>query len=255
MKPILILLLWWPVWLLGDDISRWGSLRELFPEAPQYALAKAVNRNNPKAIQRAIEAGADVNKPGKHGLSFLVLALLRDNKDSFAYLLERGANPNIPNDAMFEAAIFEAAASEDPWWLARVMEHGGDVNAVHMPGGNISEGGTPLFKLVCVESAATRASHLKTLLGAGANINHQNNRGATALIKAVDWDSNYIFVYELLQAGADPTLRDKYGCTLVYSMTEFTQPAPNSVKGKWREKVVALLKEKGIDVPPAKRTH
>jgi ankyrin repeat protein len=255
MKPILILLLWWPVWLLGDDISRWGSLRELFPEAPQYALAKAVNRNNPKAIQRAIEAGADVNRPGKHGLSFLVLALLRDNKDSFAYLLERGANPNIPNDGMFEAAIFEAAASEDPWWLARVMEHGGNVNAVHMPGGNISEGGTPLFKLVCVESAATRASHLKTLLGAGANINHQNNRGATALIKAVEWDSNYVFAYELLQAGADPMLRDKYGWTLVYPMTESTQPAPNSVKGKWREKVVALLKEKGIDVPPAKRTH
>ena len=79
--------------------------------------------------------------------------------------------------------------------------------------------------------------------------------GTTALIRAADYDSNYIFVYELLQAGADPTLRDKYGCTLVYSMTEFTQHAPNSVKGKWREKVVALLKEKGIDVPPAKRTH
>lgn len=241
--------------MLGDDISRWGSLPELFPEAPQYALAKAVDRNNPKAIQRAIEAGADVNKPGKHGLSFLVLALLRDNKDSFAYLLERGANPNIPTDGRFEAAIFEAVASEDTWWLAKVMEHGGDVHAVHMPGEDISEGKTPLFKLVCAESAATRTSHLKTLLSAGANINHQDNMGDTALIYAANYGSNYIVVYELLQAGADPMLRNKYGNGLVYSMTELTQPAPSSIQGKWRQKVVALLKEKGIDVPPAKRTH
>ena len=254
MKPILILLLWWPVWLLGDDISSWGSLRELFPEAPQYALAKAVNRNNPKAIQRAIDAGADVNKPGKQGLSFLVLALLRDNKDSFAYLLERGANPNTPTDGVFEAAIFEAVASEDPWWLARVMEHGGDANVVHMPGENIYEGGTPLFKLVSVKSPVTWASHLKTLLSAGADINHQNNAGVCALEESVVY-RRYDVAYELLQNGATPLLMDKYGSTMIQVMTEMTQPAPNSVQGKWREKVVALLKEKGIDVPPAKRTH
>ncbi len=248
-----LLLFLCPLVALADDASIIKRLPEFFPDTRSQAFAKEIVRSDIGKIKQLIESGVNINMPGEKGLSFLVVALLRKKKEVFSCLLEHGANPNAPGDSMWKPAIFFAVGSEDTWWLQEILRHGGDVNTTLKLGQKMQGSGqSPLFEIVNVESPTARAVHLKALLAAGANINQQDYMGNSALVHAVHYD-RYDVVYELLQSGADPTLKNKFGFTLVYSMIEYTQPAPRSTQGKWRERVVKILKDKGIDVPPAKR--
>ena len=69
-----------------------------------------------------------------------------------------------------------------------------------------------LFKLV--EDENTTASQVKDLIEAGADINFRNSNrnGQTPLMHACEY-SNYEVAKILLQAGANPKLKDKYGKT------------------------------------------
>ena len=59
----------------------------------------------------------------------------------------------------------------------------------------------------------------------------------------------YDLVYLMLQAGADPTARNKYGFS---SVRDIQRSSHNMLRSgplwPWREKVVALLKARGIDI-------
>ncbi len=64
-----------------------------------------------------------------------------------------------------------------------------------------------------MEAAKVYASlTISSLISAGANINHQDDYGETALIRAVDREMS-LNVIALLQAGADATLKDVDGLT------------------------------------------
>ena len=90
------------------------------------------------------------------------------------------------------------------------------------------------------------------LLKAGANVNVQEPvSGRTLLMTAIGARVDYQLVYEFLQMGADPTLKTSNGKTLVDTIG-FVHVTPDSDRYAWREKVIALLRERGIKVdrPP-----
>ena len=59
--------------------------------------------------------------------------------------------------------------------------------------------------------------------------------------------NQYHIVYALLQAGADPTVKNNWGNTLTY-FTQRGNRDPKHELYQWREKVKALLKERGMAV-------
>ena len=57
----------------------------------------------------------------------------------------------------------------------------------------------------------------------------------------------YDIVYEMLKSGADPSVKDNWGNTLVYFITDHSFD-PKHELYQWRARVIGLLKERGMKV-------
>jgi ankyrin repeat protein len=232
---------------------------DYFEAKPQIALAEAAAKGNTDKIDQLLAGGVDVNAQGKEGMTALIWAIFHQNKKGFQYLLEHGANPNLQladdetSDFARElpfagnSAMSFAAEHEDIWYLTQVLKHGGNPNLV-----NPFNGLTPIFEDIMRSTRdSSRLMHVKMLIAAGANLNFQvEEDGDTPIIRAAT-ASNYDMVYTMLKAGADPTIKEKWGNTILYPIKNInTDPA--SEQYQWRAKVIDFLKAKGIDVEHGK---
>jgi len=104
------------------------------------------------------------------------------------------ATPPVP-------AVFPAVQSGDVSQVAAAVAAGADVHALD------EEGMTPLMVAVAT-NAPTEVT--EALLAAGADVNQQGANGMTALMYAAAQGTPAQVVY-LLNAGADPTVRDAEG--------------------------------------------
>ena len=131
------------------------------------ALMRASAFGNARDIREQVGAGANPNMAGQSGNNPLFVAYRRDNRDTFAALLDIGADPNVlPRDSTqynvafaiiedlddinrrrryfalllehgldpnlgddFGRLIHEAASSDDPQYLRMLLDRGADANA------------------------------------------------------------------------------------------------------------------------------
>jgi hypothetical protein len=103
--------------------------------------------------------------------------------------------------------VYLAEAYEDVHYEAAslLLAHGADVNSkAH------NSGCTPLHKA----AFSGRLRLVRLLLGANADVNAVSGSGCTPLHKAYGGDQRV--AVELLERGADPGARDKYGNTVLY---------------------------------------
>ncbi len=121
-------------------------------------------------------------------------------------LIEAGADVNA-KDAIEDSAFLYAGAEGLNDILVATLEHGADVHSTNR------FGGTALIP-------AAEHGHVETvriLIAAGVPVNHVNDPGWTALLEAVfygDGSARYVDVVgQLLDAGADPSIRDARGRT------------------------------------------
>jgi ankyrin repeat protein len=93
-----------------------------------------------------------------------------------------------------------------------------------------------------------RPDNAKALLAAGADPNTFDNRGFPALFNAAG-SSRYEMVYDMLQAGADPTfaIPKRGGNALVWAL-QHSRAEPGTPLYEWLTKVKDLLRQKGLDV-------
>jgi hypothetical protein len=131
-------------------------------------------------------------------------------------LLDNGA---LPDNNAIGAAIWD----QDLRLAALLRSHGAEIDAP-------CRNETPLLRTV----KARRLMLLKWLIDNGANINFQNDKGATALHYAVKGNHTLAQVEELLHYGADSTLAARDGSTAISLATD---------RGK--TKLVALLERFG----------
>ena len=223
------------------------SAGEYFTPENQAALADASANGRTDTIKQLLANGAQVNFQGKSGMTALLWAIVHQSKPGFECLLENGADPNLQLNVddpkllpitIGNSPMSVAAQFKDPWYLGMVLKHGGNPNLV-----NPARAMTPIDQ--SIESSLPE--QVKTLIAAGANLNFLDRDGNTPMIIAA-MENKYDMVYDLLEAGADPSIIDKWGKTLVYFIgTSRTAPATEDYQ--WRSKVVDFLKAKGIDVP------
>ncbi len=131
-----------------------------------------------------------------------------------AYTLKTFLNGSKIDERRFtvegEPSVYEAAAFGDTAKLWKLVEAGGDVNALN------AEGWTPL--MAAVDNGSLE--NVRLLLQHGAKINEKNNAGETALLRACQpWSSNTAMIRVLLEAGADPNIGDKDGETPLHKIT------------------------------------
>ena len=152
-------------------------------------LAKAVKNADAKTIARLLAHETGVNEPDKQG----------------------------------RTPLYWACSRADALLIDQLLAHGADANS------RDGEGDTPLMALV--RSTADVRGPAAALIAHGAYLNLQNSTGGTALMEAIDHAPQALdlrasaaLVKALLDAGADPTLKDWSGATAVHHAAAAGEP-------------------------------
>jgi ankyrin repeat protein len=228
---------------------------DYFETASLITLADAAQRGQTDKIKHLLAEGVPIDGQGKEGMTPLIWAILHQNMKGVQCLLENKANPNLQmtaskltTDGLTDgnSAVSLAAMHEDPWYLGMVLKYGGNPNIV-----NLVKSITPIFQCIKLfDSSHPRLEHLKMLIAAGADLNSQDRNGLTPMMTAA-MANRYDMVYIMLEAGADPTIKNKWGSTILFQIRTIRTDPEHSLY-QWRTKVVELLKAKGIDVEHGK---
>jgi len=156
------------------------------------ALIRAASDGDGVAVQRLLDAGADVNHATTDGFTALIAAAVRGHDAIVQQLLAAGADVNHANDQGFTALIVAAATDHDAI-VQQLLAAGADVNHAN------DQGDTALIFAAATDHDAI----VQRLLAVdGIDVNHATDTGFTALIAAAATDDDAM-VQRLLDAGAD----------------------------------------------------
>ncbi|KAK1756497.1 ankyrin repeat-containing domain protein [Echria macrotheca] len=173
-------------------------------------LDVAAFRDDPDACELLIRAGADVNLDGCP--TALYKACNLDHYHTVERLLTHGASVTAA-DKNGDCAILHHAQSAKTNFGARTMElllrHGARVDATRR------DGQQPLQQLGTWGDIVL--DRINFLLDHGADVNHQDNLGETALLTAIK-SFQEVAMALLLERGADPRLASYEGHTVLHKV-------------------------------------
>ncbi|MEX0345787.1 MAG: ankyrin repeat domain-containing protein [Rhizobiaceae bacterium] len=170
-------------------------------------LMKAAHDGDIDAASRAISAGADLEARDGNGRTAVHIAAFASQADMIAYLAKSGADMNALEHDAYDAVTIAAVANDLPTLRAA------------LEAGNRPDNITSRYDGTALIAAAHLGHHqvVKTLIDAGAPLDHVNNLAWTALIEAVvlgdGGPDHQKCVRHLLDAGADKSIPDRQGNT------------------------------------------
>jgi ankyrin repeat protein len=184
----------------GYNAALWRVVSEDFQVNPNYDLWHASAAGELPGIERALNAGSDVNSKTRNGQTPLSLAVLSDQSAAARYLLDHGAAQDWLSP--IEGTLLAYAQSRD--MVDLLVDHGVDPNRADKNGwcplvwsvGRSS--GTKDFKAVSIE-----------LIAKSAKVNCANRNGMIALHFARDPEISKL----LIDHGADVNALDNGGFT------------------------------------------
>ena len=175
--------------------------------AAYTGLLAAAARGDAAEIVRLAAAGARVDARDAYARTALHVAAHARQRDAMRALVEAGADPNALERDRYDIATIAAVADDVPTLETAL--------AIGCSARNITSryDGTALI-------AAAHLGHdavVRTLIRAGAPLDHVNNLGWTALIEAIvlgDGGPRHVAVLKaLVDAGANVNLADRIGTT------------------------------------------
>jgi ankyrin repeat protein len=172
------------------------------PEPQPRSLSEAIRDGNLEETRKILRNKPNLNVRDEYKLLPLFHAIEGGHADIVDELLAAGADPKIALPGG-DTVLAQAAWTSNVRIAKALLDHGASVNAANAQG----------------ETALTMAPHkgadekmVRLLLDAGANPNAACNAGMTALISAA-MSGDALAAEELLEAGADPACKDKFGNT------------------------------------------
>lgn len=197
-------------WLVALAVAG-AAHAQVPPTAAELAaytgLHAAAARGEAAAIARLVAGGADPDGRDRYKRTPLHVAAYRAQPEAMRALVKTGANPNALEYDRYDIVTIAAVANDVPT-LRLALELGGRASNT-----TSRYDGTALI-------AAAHLGHdevVRTLVRAGAPLDHVNNLGWTALIESIvlgDGGRRHTAVLKaLLEAGADVNLADRNGAT------------------------------------------
>jgi ankyrin repeat protein len=229
---------------------------EFFKDPGVISLCKAIEAKDLKKIDRLVKSGVNVNAKGRGNMTPLLWAFPMGEK-VFEKMLDLGADPNVKltgrlsllclveghsamaacaTPVLVESLLHNEYFPDVPMdnYLKLVLKHGGNPNIEDI------DGETPLFYLK-FSNPPKVSQRIRLLLDAGADINHKNWRGATALLTCLGSESDYMLC--LLRAGADYRMASDGGWDLVLVLERLKMPqGPYGPARSALDREVALAK-------------
>ena len=177
-------------------------------ERAAYAgLFAAADAGDAAAIARLAAAGNPVDARDGHGRTPLHVAAYARRHDAMRALARAGADPNAFESDRYDIVTIAAVADDVP--MLKVALEGG------CKAGNIT---SPYYGTALI--AAAHLGHdgvVRTLIKAGAPLDHVNNLGWTAVIESIvlgDGGKRHVATLKaLVDAGANVNLADRSGET------------------------------------------
>jgi ankyrin repeat protein len=188
-----------------------STLAQVPPSAVEISayrgLHAAAQTGDVAAIETLAAAGGEVDARDPHGRTPLHVATYARQRGAMQTLVKRGADPRALDNQRYDTVTI-AAVADDVETMRIALAVGADRRAITSP-----YEGTALI-------AAAHLGHdevVKTLIAAGAPLDHVNNLGWTALIEAVilgDGGARHQRTARyLVAAGARRDLGDRSGVT------------------------------------------
>ena len=231
-----IALLWIGLRVFADPTTAATiKITDYFTEPKEIALAMAAAGDDVSRIQELSSSGVDVNARGRSGLTPIVLAAINHSKRAYKSLLVLGADPNVQFQETGSSALSIAASIADSSYLELALAHGGKPNQV-----NPLTGLTPMWRSI----EEILPVNVKLLAAAGADVNFPDGSGVTPLMFAAG-ANRYDIDLILLDAGADPRRKNKWGNSLLWYIRH-NRADPQSKFFEWKEEVVGRLRALGI---------
>ena len=207
LKRQCIALLALAAWASGSHHARAQTPPGAAEVAAYSGLHKAAHDGDVPAIRQLLADGTDVQARDGNGRTPAHVSAFASHEAALAALVKGGADVNAL-DGDFYDMVTIAAVADDVAMLKAALAAGND------PGLTTSRyDGTALI-------AAAHLGHaevVKTLIDAGAPLDHVNNLGWTALIEAVilgdGGPRHQQTVRHLVAAGADEAVPDRQGVT------------------------------------------
>lgn len=187
--------------------SRALYVDDVFKGSPAATIAKLVDRQQYGRLEKAVTNLTAVNGQGMFNVNPLWLAVKRQDKRSVEILLKAGAKIDIELNGVRSSMYM--AAEGDVGILQLLIQYGGDVNRLSCSG---SEGASNAPLNIAVSGG--HRDNFDILLAAGADVNARDQYQGTVLMSCTSGAAWDIMLY-LLEKGADPRLKDKYGMTFV----------------------------------------
>lgn len=214
--------------------TRFGGMtvRDAFPDERVAKLIEAIGGDYAEA-DRQLKAGADVNMVGTDGISPLLWVFGTKNVKGTEYLLKAGANPNYRDAKRGTSAMSIAAGGDRSDLLELLLKYKGDPNL-------LGERDAPLLHIAVRQ---VRKENIDLLLKYGADINSSWGPNSTAAQDAARLGRFDLTAY-LLERGLNARL-DKLAQTV-----EQRRVPPNSDAQRWKDKVIEMLKARGVQYPP-----
>ncbi|CAI8009469.1 Putative ankyrin repeat protein MM_0045, partial [Geodia barretti] len=182
-----------------SGFPRVGTTSSSFPKAGHTALIIAV-----KCIPLLVKAGANTNLQNKEGDTALMKAAWMGRTEDVSMLVKAGAALDLQNKKGDSALI-----------LATTRQHIRTVKELVRAGADINLQNEEELTALMISSISGVTDITKTLLSGGnISIDIQTKNGWSALFFAAD-EGDVATTKLLLDAGADPLLRDNSGLTAV----------------------------------------
>jgi hypothetical protein len=209
------------------------TIRETFPAESVANFVTAVTEGNYAEADRLVRAGTNVNATGEEGISPLlwIMAATLDTR-KIEYLLKVGANPNYRDSTTGASAMFIAAGGERLDILEILLKNKGDPNFL----------GPRDETLLMIAAGQFREKNIEMLLKYGADVNRHDPHEATVAIKAAHY-GRFDWVASFLSQGLTYNLQG------LAKSVEIRQVPPDSEQQRWKDKVIEMLKAKGVKFP------
>lgn len=165
------------------------------------SFMQAIKDNSVDQVKTLIHEKSDVNKPDEHGITPVMLAITSHRYTILETLIEAKANIDFKDPTEGTTLLMYASSIGDRQLVRLLVDAGVDVHDRDNAG----------WTALMYASQHGDPNIIRTLIKGGANTDSQDFvNGATPLMIAASQGNDYA-VEILLESGASPKIKDKYG--------------------------------------------